>query len=74
MFLGNGVQKYMANFRTPIPKNTSAGLLLIFSELLALENKKSNVSIHINKMKSNFFFPWPYNFYLHNPFDVWLVF
>ena len=28
----------------------------------------------INKMKSNLFFPWRYHFYLHNSFDVWMVF
>ena len=38
MFLG----KYAVNFRTPFPKTTSAGLLQIFSELLALEIAKSN--------------------------------
>ena len=37
MFSGNAV-----NFRTPFSNNTSAGLLLIFSELLALEVTKSN--------------------------------
>ena len=25
-------------------------------------------------MKSNLLFSWPYHFYLHNSFDVWLVF
>ena len=42
MFLEKVFRKYAANFRMPFPKNTSAVLLLIFSELLALEITKSN--------------------------------
>ena len=28
------------------------------------------MSIYIYKIKSNLVFPWPYNFYLHNSFDI----
>ena len=49
-------------------ENNFATILFNFSELLALEITKSNdvqLSVYINKMKSNLFFPWPYHFYLH---------
>ena len=33
------------------------------------------MSVSIIKMKSNlFFFSWSHRFYLHNSFDIWLVF
>ena len=63
-------RKYVANFRTSFPKNTSAGLLLIFSELLALEIIKSNdvqiCQFILIRRNQTCFFPWPYHFYLHN--------
>ena len=42
MFLERVFRKNAANFRIPFSKNTSAGLLLIFPELLALEITKFN--------------------------------
>ena len=30
------------------------------------------MSVYINKMKSNLFFPWVHHFYLYNSFGVWL--
>ena len=47
MFLEKVFWKYAVNFRILLPKNPSAGQLLIFSEFLAPEITRSNdVQIH----------------------------
>ena len=53
-------------------------ILFNFSELLALEITKSNdvqvCQFTLIRWNPICFFPWPYHFYIHNSFDVWLFF